>query len=154
MVGVGPDPEPEALSVVSLDAPEARLLEDRMTAELAARYDGRRPSFLPAVHFDPPGGCFVVARGADGAAVACGGFRSLRDGVAEIKRMFVERTARGRGLGRRVLLFLEERARRAGYAEIWLETGTNQPEAMALYESAGYLRIPPYGEFRRDPRSR
>lgn len=49
---------------------------------------------------------------------------------------------------------LEALAEAAGYAAIWLETGTEQPEAMALYPSWGYLPIPPYGEYAGDPLSR
>jgi ribosomal protein S18 acetylase RimI-like enzyme len=73
--------------------------------------------------------------------------------VGEIKRMYVEPAFRGRGIGRRILAALEERGREAGYKRMWLETGTSQPEAVSLYEAAGYRRIAPYGFYRFDPRS-
>jgi GNAT superfamily N-acetyltransferase len=104
------------------------------------------------VEFEAPRGCFVVVLDHD-FAVGCGGFRYLRLGVAEIKRMYVDTAGRRRGLGRRILTALEERAAAAGYDETWLETGTEQPEAVSLYLSAGYRAIEPYGEFKHDARS-
>ena len=68
--------------------------------------------------------------------------------------MYVEPTVRGRGYGRRLLAFLEQRAAASSYRQLWLETGTEQPEAMALYASAGYQPMDPYGEFKDDARSR
>lgn len=141
------------LRVVSLDDTQARHLEERLKAEMILRYGGAGPAPVPIEHFDPPQGCFVVAV-IDDAPVACGGFRLLRPGVAEIKRMYVDAAARRRGVGRRLLSFLEERASAASYTQIWLETGTEQPEAMSLYTSAGYRPMDPYGEFRYDERSR
>jgi putative acetyltransferase len=65
----------------------------------------------------------------------------------------VEPDARQRGLGRAILEKLEASAHRLGYRLIRLETGDRQPEAVALYERAGYQRIPPYGEFMECARS-
>jgi GNAT superfamily N-acetyltransferase len=148
------DGEAEAVvHVVGLDHPQARELEQRHIEEMKRLYGGRGPGPLEGDEFEPPGGCFVVAV-LDGSALACGGFHHLRPGVAEIKRMYVDSGARRRGLGRRVLQFLEDEARAAGYAEAWLETGSEQPEAMALYVSAGYRPVAPYGEFKEDERCR
>jgi GNAT superfamily N-acetyltransferase len=61
---------------------------------------------------------------------------------------------RGRGVARALLARLEQAALDDGHMAIWLETGTEQPEAIALYESSGYAPIEPYGEFADDPRSR
>lgn len=142
-----------ALQVVSLDHPEARALEDKFKTEMGIRYGGTGPGPVPIEHFVPPEGAFVLALLGENA-VACGGFRYLRPGVAEIKRMYVDPIVRGRGVGRRLLHFLEERAAAASYNQIWLETGTEQPEAMALYTAARYRPMDPYGEFRYDSRSR
>ncbi|HXQ44341.1 MAG TPA: GNAT family N-acetyltransferase [Acidimicrobiales bacterium] len=141
------------LSVVPLDHRQVRDLESAHVAEMAARYGGGGPGPVHGREFEPPDGCFVLASIGD-TPVGCGGFRRLGPGVAEIKRMFVAAGARGSGVGRRVLVFLEEQARAAGYRESWLETGTEQPEAIALYTSAGYRPIDPYGEFRDDARCR
>jgi len=139
--------------VVRLDHPQVRDLESAHLAEMIARYGGGGPGPVHGHEFEPPDGCFVLAS-IGPTAVGCGGFRRLRSGVAEIKRMFVDDAARGGGIGRRMLVFLEERARAAGYRESWLETGTEQPEAIGLYASAGYQPIDPYGEFKDEARSR
>jgi GNAT superfamily N-acetyltransferase len=140
-------------AVVGLGDARARLLEEKHRAELGQRYGGEGPGPLASEDFEPPAGCFVVAL-LDGVTVGCGGFRRLVPTVAEIKRMYVDTGARGRGVGRHILRDLEERARAAGYTETWLETGTEQPEALALYESVGYEPIVPYGEFKHDDRCR
>jgi putative acetyltransferase len=123
-----------------------------LTDELARRYgeDGSG-NFRPEDALAPGSG-FVVGR-IGGHPVACGAYRPMGPDVAEIKRMYVDPACRGRGLGRRVLDDLEARARRNGYATVRLETGVLQPEAIRLYESAGYRRIDNYGIYQGNPRS-
>jgi hypothetical protein len=67
--------------------------------------------------------------------------------------MWTAPDARRRGHGARVLAWLEQAATERGYASLRLETGTEQPEAVALYQRAGYRRIAPYGPYRGDPRT-
>jgi GNAT superfamily N-acetyltransferase len=141
------------LRIVSLDDAVARGLEAAHIDEMHARYGVGKPPALAAADFEPPAGCFLVGF-ADEEPVACGGWRQQGDGIAEIKRMYVVPSARRRGFSRIVLATLEQGAQRAGYRQAWLETGTEQPEALGLYESAGYLPIAAYGEFRHDRRSR
>jgi GNAT superfamily N-acetyltransferase len=85
-------------------------------------------------------GAWLVAY-ADGSPVACGGLRTLAPGVGEIKRMFVAAPARGRGLGRRLLRALEQRARAAGHERVRLLTTPMLSEACALYAAEGYTEI-------------
>lgn len=73
--------------------------------------------------------------------------------AAEIKRMFVVGSRRGSGFARILMGAAEDVARGAGATRIILETGTEQPEAVALYRAIGYAPIPPYGDYNRDPRS-
>jgi putative acetyltransferase len=87
-------------------------------------------------------------------AVACGALRPMPDGAIEVKRMFVQPEHRGRGWARAMLAELEKIALQRGYRIIRLGTGTAQPEAIGLYESAGYRPIPLYGEYAADDRSR
>lgn len=78
-----------------------------------------------------------------------------RDGeVGEIKRMFVESSARGKGFSRILLAGAEDLARRLGVVTLRLETGTEQPEAMNLYRSASYTSIPGYGYWKDSPSTR
>ena len=68
--------------------------------------------------------------------------------------MYVAPGARGLGLARRMLARLEESAADVGARVMILETGTAQPEAMALYESSGYVRIESFGHYRDAPQNR
>jgi GNAT superfamily N-acetyltransferase len=86
-----------------------------------------------------------------GRVVACGGWQALEPGVAEIKRMYVRPAFRGAGIGRQLIVALEEEALAADRPVIRLETGTYLPAAIALYRSSGYLPIPTYGEYVGNP---
>ena len=91
----------------------------------------------------------VVAIG--GRVVACGGWQALGDGVAELKRMYVRPAFRGQGIGRQLIVALEEEALAADRPTVRLETGTYLPAAIALYRSSGYLPIDTYGEYVGNP---
>ena len=120
------------------------LLVDVM-AELSGRYGGSGDDTpVAAADFLAPRGAFFVAGPAGGSLLGCAGWRRHGDD-AELKRMFTAAGARGRGLGRRLLATVEESAREAGCKRLILETGDKQPEAVALYESAGYERIEDFG---------
>ncbi|WP_061963089.1 GNAT family N-acetyltransferase [Demequina aurantiaca] len=74
-------------------------------------------------------------------------------GTIEAKRLYVRPEHRRRGYSRVMMGALEAAARRSGATSIALETGTEQPAAIALYEALGYHRIEPYGQYNEDPRS-
>ena len=80
-------------------------------------------------------------------AIGCGVIKVLDDQAMEVKRMFVIREMRGRGLASAVLAELEIWALELGVNRCRLETGKRQPEAIALYESKGYQRISNYGQY-------
>lgn len=86
-----------------------------------------------------------------GIPVGCVAVGQLSDRVGEIKRMYVDPAARGHHIGRLLLQRAEELAIRRGYQLLRLETGTEQPEALGLYQSAGWRQIPCYGYFKGDP---
>lgn len=133
--------------------PEAAELIAALDHDLGARYPGLEIHGIDAANFREAGGVFLVGRLADNA-VACGALRPMEPGAVELKRMYVRDGHRGRGFGRAMLSALEQIASRRGYSTIRLETGGNQPEAIALYESAGYRPIPCYGAHATDPISR
>jgi len=85
--------------------------------------------------------------------VGCGALRPLDAATAEVRRMYVHRDHRRLGLARAVLDRLVDEARALGYTRLRLETGFRQQAAMALYESAGFHRIPAFGEYADDPTS-
>lgn len=138
------------------DHPDAVKLNDQVQLEYAARYgDGGDATPLEATMFDPPRGLYLVAYDEQSRPVATGGWRSqdrnaegYSDGDAEIKRMFVIPEGRGRGLARRILAALEADARAAGRTRMVLETGDQQPEAIALYTSSGYTPCAKFGHYR------
>ena len=128
------------------DDPEARALVAAMEAWVTENFGPTTPDRTSTVTLDemaPPDGAFVILY-EDGEPVAGGGLRRLEDDVAEIKRMFVEPAARGRGHGRRVLSELEAVAVELGYRRLRLDTAQSMTTAIALYRGAGYRDIPDY----------
>jgi GNAT superfamily N-acetyltransferase len=123
-----------------------------LDAEIVAR-DPAGPihGLHPCEHRDPRLRFFVLAVG--GEPAGCGAIRELEPGTAELKRMFVRRLYRGRGLSRVLLRGLEDEASRAGIRVLRLETGPRQVEALSLYRSSGYTAIPRYGEYSESPDS-
>jgi putative acetyltransferase len=94
----------------------------------------------------PTADAFLIAR-IDDVAVGCGAVRFLDASTAEVKRMYVAPAARGNGVGRRLLEDLEAFARSRGAQRLVLETGPLQVEALALYERAGFITTPCWGEY-------
>jgi GNAT superfamily N-acetyltransferase len=140
--------------------PDAVALVADVQAEYTMRYGGPDETPIDPTVFDPPQGAFFVGY-LDGTPVAMGGWRFRGDvsafdqaTVAEIKRMYVAPRARRRGLARHVLAHLETTARDAGAAVMVLETGIEQPEAIALYLSSGYSPVEGFGHYKWSPKSR
>jgi len=140
------------IRLVRYGAPVAQALVEAAMTDLGQRYGEGDGTPVDPVEFDPPEGAFLVAY-LDGEPVACGGWRSHagRDQVAEIKRMYTVPAARGRGIARAVLAAVEESARAYGRRRLILETGQRQPEAIKLYEAAGYRPVPHFGFYRDEP---
>ncbi|KNX37871.1 GNAT family N-acetyltransferase [Luteipulveratus halotolerans] len=138
------------LQSVPYDDPVAQELVAELTADLSRRYGGEGDATPVSPHqFAPPSGTFLVASDSQGL-VGCAGMR-IHGADAELKRMFVRPSRRREGHGRRLLEAIETYARGRGFSRVILETGTAQPEAIALYESAGYVPIPAYGYYREEP---
>jgi putative acetyltransferase len=134
------------ISAEPFDSPDAVVLCGAQQAEMLQLYEGEADigPTREASMFVEPHGVFFVVRDDDGRAVGCGGIARFDATRGELKRMYVAPEARGRGLGRLLLVELEAQARRLGYASVVLETGDRQAEAVGLYESSGYERIPCY----------
>lgn len=144
-----------SLAAAAVDDPDAdRLLRQYLT-DVLTRYHGRPATAAeitamlgeePREAFTPPRGAFFLAR-YRGAAAGCVGLRLLRQGVAEIKRMFVHPDYRGRHGGAYLLHAAEGHARRdLGATTVRLDTRTSLAEARGLYTSRGYREIPRYNE--------
>ena len=127
------------------DRDVVRMVE-QVQAEYVVRYGGPDAAVVDSAEFAPPDGLFLIGL-LDGVPVAMGGWRRLDETEAEIKRMYVAPSARRRGLARRVLAELERTAAAAGIARLVLNTGPAQPEAVALYEQAGYTEMAGFGHY-------
>jgi putative acetyltransferase len=131
------------------DSEDGRRLIQRLDEDLLQRYPATAIHGLHPQDIADPHLTFLVAS-VDGHALGCGALRPLEPGVGEVKRMFVLPEFRGRGIARQILMALESTARERGYSTLRLETGTRQPEAIGLYRSAGYSKIPCFGEYADD----
>ena len=119
-----------------------------LNTELEALYpeEGALHFRLDAGEVQEGRGAFLVAY-INGQPVGCGAIRLLGGLRAEVKRMYVVPEARGKKIGNGILDALEREARRLGVKEMVLETGVRQPRAVSLYETAGFVRVPLFGEY-------
>lgn len=95
----------------------------------------------------------VVVAYADGNAAGCGCFINYDKETVEIKRMFVKKEMRGKGISKIILEELENWAAEKGCLYSILETGIGQHEAIGLYEKFSYKRIDNYGQYANMPLS-
>lgn len=135
------------LRQVDPETPDAQRCLRAYVAELNRRapergFDPRRGATAEPHEVRPPNGAFVVAY-LRGEPVGCGAVKH-HPGVTDVKRMWLAESARGLGLGRRLLEHLEHLARRHGSTVAHIETSDVLPEAVALYRSAGYAEVPPF----------
>jgi len=134
------------------DQPEVRAMLEQLNAYCASLYPAESNHLLDVAELLAGDVLFLVARDIDGAAVGCAALVN-RGSYGEVKRMFVDTARRGLGTGNKLLEYLEMFARMSGIRSLKLETGIHQPEAIRLYERAGYVRGEPFGDFRADPLS-
>lgn len=137
-----------------LTSPVAVAMISALNTELTLQYpeEGANHFRLDVEEVEGGQGAFFVAYDF-GRPAGCGAIRRLDETKAEIKRMYVAPGARGRGIGRILLDALETEARALGVTRIVLETGERQTAAVRLYESAGFTRIPRFGEYANSPLS-
>jgi DNA-binding MarR family transcriptional regulator/GNAT superfamily N-acetyltransferase len=128
---------------------DARFCLRAYFAELAERFDdGFDPELSISAadaEMTPPNGVLLVAR-LHGEPVGCGALKLPGAAGAEVKRMWVAPSARGLGLGRRLLGELEAHAFDAGVRTLRLETNRALAEAIALYRAAGYREVTPFND--------
>lgn len=119
-----------------------------LNTELEERYPEEGANFfrLDADEVAEGRGAFLVAY-VGRQPVGCGAVRRTDPKEAEIKRMYVAPSARGCGVGKRIVTELETIARELGVSRLVLETGPRQLEAIALYQRAGFAEVPLFGEY-------
>jgi DNA-binding MarR family transcriptional regulator/N-acetylglutamate synthase-like GNAT family acetyltransferase len=137
------------VEIVDPEQPAAAYCLGEYYAELGRRFeDGWDHAISIAAtpeQLRPPAGLFVVAT-LHGAPVGCGALKFHGRSPAELKRMWVAPTARGLGLGRRLLTELERLASDHGVRALRLETNRSLIEAIALYRSAGYREVQAFND--------
>lgn len=134
----------KCVRTTSKDA-DFKMLVHLLDQDLASR-DGDEHAFYNQFNsIDGLQHCIVLHEGSN--AVGCGAIKVQDIVTAEVKRMYVLETYRGRGLATQILNNLESWAKEIGYKRCVLETGIRQPEAIALYEKNGYKRISNYGHY-------
>ena len=137
------------LEHVAWDDPRAVELRRVMVVEMDLRYSvpgraGNSDDINAALAVDPKDvRATVLALDEHGAPIGHAAIRTLRDEL-EVRRVIVSDDHRGRGVGKRLMAELENVARTDGARRVILQTGTKQPESVAMYEKLGYTRIPVY----------
>jgi GNAT superfamily N-acetyltransferase len=132
------DPEaPEALACLTA---YFTLLQTRIPGVSAAHVPFPDPH---ADDYRPPNGIFLIAHlGPD--VIGCGSFRRHDATTAEVKRVWVHDSARGKGVARALMAALESHARAQNFSRLILDTNSNLTEALALYRRSGWTEIPAY----------
>jgi DNA-binding MarR family transcriptional regulator/GNAT superfamily N-acetyltransferase len=138
-----------AIDVEAPTSPVAQSCLDEYFRELDQRFesgfDPARSISADAGDLTPPAGLFLVAR-IRGRPVGCGALKISDGGVGEVKRMWVAGSARGLGIGRRILEALETHARAHGLSVLHLETNRTLKEAQSLYRKYGYQEVEPFND--------
>jgi putative acetyltransferase len=133
------------IELVASATDEVRELIGELDQLLAAEYLPEQRHGLALETLFQPHIRFFVAR-LNGAAMGCGGIALFGD-FAEVKRMYVRGTVRGRGLAQALLTRLETEARIAGLLVLRLETGARQAAALRLYSRAGFTTRSAFGNY-------
>ena len=138
------------------DDPDVAAFVRALVDELFVRYGDDPDELAPT----DDGAAWLLMRDDHGSAIGCGAVQPLRTSLpgapedhGEIKRVFLAPQHRGHGHARPLMDALLVLAGELGYSYLQLETGTEQPEAVGLYERSGWTRVPNYGQYVDDPRS-
>ncbi len=137
------------ITVADPTSQDARWCIEQYFAELNERFNaGFDPTLGISAHpheLTPPAGLLLVARLRE-EPVGCGGLKFHENTIGELKRMWVAPHARGLGLGRRLLLTLEQAARDAGMTILHLETNGALVEAIEMYRNSGYQEVDAFND--------
>ncbi|MBB6114316.1 ribosomal protein S18 acetylase RimI-like enzyme [Rahnella inusitata] len=126
-------------------SPESQYLIEKLSSELAAITGNSGKSHFTADSLEEERSLWVLARNPQGEAIGCGAIRPLTQHIAELKRMFADRSSPG--IGQALLDFLETSAAQRGYTELWLETRHVNVRAVRFYLKNGYEQIENYGPY-------
>ncbi|GAB4287540.1 MAG: GNAT family N-acetyltransferase [Ignavibacteriaceae bacterium] len=139
------------VKITSPHSKDVKLLTEELYDELELIYEKNIPENFLNENLNMLK--FILIYSDNKTAVACGALKHLEDKKAEIKRLYVKKEHRGKGLSKIILNELEKLARKLKYEKLVLETGNLQPEALSLYKNSGYTQIDCYGWHASDPDS-
>ncbi|NRB49506.1 MAG: GNAT family N-acetyltransferase [Saprospiraceae bacterium] len=131
--------------------PAFRALVQQLDADLDDRYGDQQDFYGQFNALDAIKQVVVAYQGE--AAVACGAIKAFDEQSMEVKRMYVQKAARGKGIATTLLLELEDWAKTLGYTSCVLQLADNQAEALALYLKNGYARTANFGQYIGDENS-
>jgi DNA-binding MarR family transcriptional regulator/GNAT superfamily N-acetyltransferase len=138
-----------AVRIVDPEHSDAKRCLRAYVAELNRRsdipFDPHNGSTAEPHEVRAPAGAFLVAY-LNGEAIGCGAVKHRPGGPSDIKRMWVAESARGLGIGRRLLHELEQLIRESGAGVAQLETNATLVEAITMYRSAGYTEVPAFND--------
>jgi GNAT superfamily N-acetyltransferase len=145
------EPQPRlSIQRVWLDNVDVELLISQLNLDLYSRYPepGALIFSLESADIVDGVGALLMAE-LEGEPIGCGAYRVMDDlaGSAEIKRLYVTLAGRGKKVGSALLAELERSAAALGVRRFALETGPRQPEAMRIFDAAGYVVCEPWGPF-------
>ena len=122
------------------------LLIKLLDKELWTRYPELQHQYEPHVKIDYLETVIVLYK--EMTAIGCGCFIVQDSETVELKRIFVHPQHRRKGISPLLMRELESWASSMGYKTSVLETGFNQPEAVALYKKLGYQITERYGPYK------
>ena len=131
--------------------PEITALLQQSHALMLSLYNDEENYFLSIDALCAPHIRFFGAQ-LEGRFVGCGAL-ALMDGYGELKSMFTDPSARGKGVAKSILAAIESEAQRNGLDRIALETGWLLKEAVALYRRLGFQECGPFGNYPDSPAS-
>jgi len=134
----------QAVTTAAIEAVRALMLEYQAGLGVDLCFQGFDAEVrdLPGPYAPPRGRLLLATQ--DGQAVGCVALREAGWPRAEMKRLYVRPSARGRGLGRALVSDVLSQAAAIGYAEVVLDTLPSMAEAQQLYAHFGFRDIPPY----------
>jgi ribosomal protein S18 acetylase RimI-like enzyme len=137
------------LRICDPSEPNAKYCLEQYFVEIDQRFDGGfdPDRSIPALDDEmrSPQGLFVLALSED-EPVGCVGLKFHGDEPAEMKRLWVSRSVRGKGLGRRLVVMVEELAVAHGVKKLRLDTNHALAEAIAMYRAFGYRDVPAFNK--------
>lgn len=125
--------------------PDIQKLIVELDKEFVVRYPFLKDIFTPFNLMNES--ARVIIAHDQATPIACGAFRPMDEQTIEIKRMWTVPAYRNQGIGKRILLELEQWAKGEGFFVAKLETGINQPEAISAYVKSGYVRMPSFAPY-------